>query len=111
MAGGVGLLYPPLYPHLFKQPVLTEKENLYKHHTEIKQDLSFYGDSGLFSFLGKEKNLKQEKPKDETIICRGPDSDGLYVHLSEEAAGRIAWALTGVIGFLSLPFILLAVMM
>lgn len=55
--------------------------------------------------------MKQEKPKDETIICRGPDSDGLYVHLSEEAAGRIAWALTGVIGFLSLPFILLAVMM
>lgn len=53
--------------------------------------------------------MKDTKPNEETIICRC-EGDGIYVALSEEAASRIAWVLTGVIGILTLPFILLAVM-
>ena len=55
--------------------------------------------------------MKETKPNnEETIICRCSDDPGIYVALSEEAASRIAWVLTGVIGILTLPFILLAVM-
>ena len=52
--------------------------------------------------------MKEITPNEETIICRC--NDGIYVALSEEAASRIAWVLTGVIGILTLPFIILAVM-
>ena len=55
--------------------------------------------------------MKETKPNnEETIICRCSDDCGIYVALSEEAASRIAWVLTGIIGILTLPFILLAVM-
>ena len=54
--------------------------------------------------------MKETKDKDVTIICRCTDDPGIYVALSEEAASRIAWVLTGVIGILTMPFILLAVM-
>ena len=54
--------------------------------------------------------MKDTKPNEETIICRCSDDPGICVALSEEAASRIAWVLTGVIGILTLPFILLAVM-
>ena len=52
--------------------------------------------------------MKETTPNEETIICRC--DDGIYVALSEEAASRIAWVLTGAIGVLTLPFIILAVM-
>ena len=52
--------------------------------------------------------MKENRENEETIICRG--DDGIYVALSEEAASRIAWVLTGAIGVLTLPFIILAVM-
>ena len=53
-------------------------------------------------------NMKEKRENEETIICRC--DDGIYVALSEEAASRIAWVLTGAIGVLTLPFIILAVM-
>ena len=54
--------------------------------------------------------MKDTKSNEETIICRCTDDPGIYVALSEEAASRIAWVLTGLIGILTLPFIILAVM-
>ena len=53
--------------------------------------------------------MKETKANEETIICRCTDEPGIYVALSEEAASRIAWVLTGAIGILTLPFIFLAV--
>ena len=52
--------------------------------------------------------MKEKRENEETIICRC--DDGIYVALSEEAASRVAWVLTGAIGVLTLPFIILAVM-
>lgn len=65
----------------------------------------------FFHALMRERRfMKDTKPNEETIICRCTDDPGIYVALSEEAASRIAWVLTGVIGILTLPFIILAVM-
>ena len=54
--------------------------------------------------------MKDAKDNEETIICHGAGDNSIYVALSEEAASRIAWVLTGAIGILTLPFIILAVM-
>ena len=54
--------------------------------------------------------MKETNEKEETIICHGAGDNSIYVALSEEAASRIARVLTGAIGILTLPFIILAVM-
>ena len=53
--------------------------------------------------------MRQERGKQETVICRDSGGSGVCVYLSEEAAGRVAWALTDVIAVLSLPIIIMAV--
>ena len=52
--------------------------------------------------------MKENRENEETIICRCDDC--IYVALPEEPASRTACVLTGAIGFLTLPFIILAVM-
>ena len=46
---------------------------------------------------------------DEVIICT--DDTGMQLYLSEKAANRLAWILTGVFILLSLPVFILAFVM
>ena len=51
---------------------------------------------------------KDKKPNDEVIICT--DETGMPLYLSEKAANRLSWILTGVMILISLPVIILAFM-
>ena len=60
---------------------------------------------------GKGKRMtktKDNKPNDEVIICT--DDAGMQLYLSEKAANRLSWILTGIMVVLSLPVIILAFM-
>ena len=52
---------------------------------------------------------KDKKPNDVVIIC--PDEAGMQLYLSEKAANRLSWILTGVMILISMPVIILAFMM
>ena len=52
---------------------------------------------------------KDNKPGDDVIICT--DETGMQLYLSEKAANRLSWILTGVMILISLPVIILAFMM
>ena len=52
---------------------------------------------------------KDSKPNDDVIICT--DETGMQLYLSEKAANRLSWILTGVMILISLPVIILAFMM
>ena len=52
---------------------------------------------------------KDNKPNDEVIMCT--DETGMQLYLSEKAANRLSWILTGICVVLSLPVIILAFMM
>ena len=54
-------------------------------------------------------NGKDNKPNDEVVICT--DEAGMQLYLSEKAANRLSWILTGICIVLSLPVIILAFMM
>jgi CHASE3 domain sensor protein len=49
---------------------------------------------------------KEDKANDEVIICT--DDAGMQLYLSEKAANRLSWILTGVMILISLPVIILA---
>ena len=51
---------------------------------------------------------KEDKANDEVIIWT--DDAGMQLYLSEKAANRLSWILTGVCIVLSLPVIILAFM-
>ena len=53
-------------------------------------------------------NSKDKKNKDEVIMCT--DETGVQLYLSEKAANRLSWILTGICAVLSLPVIILAFM-
>ena len=53
----------------------------------------------------KEKN---EKANDEVIMVT--DDTGMQLHLSEKAANRLSWILTGLFALISLPVFILAFM-
>lgn len=62
-------------------------------------------------FCGKGHHMtkdKEKKPNDEVIICT--DDAGMQLYLSEKAANRLSWILTGIMVVLSLPVIILAFM-
>ena len=52
---------------------------------------------------------KDNKPHDDVIICT--DEAGMQLYLSEKAANRLSWILTGIMILISLPVIILAFMM
>ena len=52
---------------------------------------------------------KDPKPNDEVIMVT--DEAGMQLYLSEKAANRLSWILTGVMILISLPVIILAFMM
>ena len=52
---------------------------------------------------------KDNKANDDVIICT--DDAGMQLYLSEKAANRLSWILTGVMILISLPVIILAFMM
>ena len=51
---------------------------------------------------------KEDKANDEVIICT--DDAGMQLYLSEKAANRLSWILTGIMAALCLPVIILAFM-
>ena len=51
---------------------------------------------------------KESKANDEVIICT--DETGMSLYLSEKAANRLSWILTGIMAALFLPVIILAFM-
>ncbi len=51
---------------------------------------------------------KENKPGDDVIMCA--DETGMQLYLSERAANRLSWILTGICAVLSLPVIILAFM-
>ena len=56
--------------------------------------------------MTKDKN---NKANDDVIICT--DEAGMQLYLSEKAANRLSWILTGIMILISLPVIILAFMM
>lgn len=64
----------------------------------------------LFSFAGKEDEMKDkhEKTNDEVIMVA--DDTGMQLYLSEKAANRLSWILTGLFALISLPVLILAFM-
>ena len=58
--------------------------------------------------MTKDNNKKTKEPNDEVIICT--DEAGMQLYLSEKAANRLSWILTGICVVLSLPVIILAFM-
>ena len=58
--------------------------------------------------MTKENNKKTKEPNDEVIIVS--DDAGMQLYLSEKAADRLSWILTGICAVLSLPVIILAFM-
>ena len=52
---------------------------------------------------------KDNKPNDDVIICT--DEAGQQLYLSEKAANKRSWILTGIMVLISLPVIILAFMM
>ena len=61
---------------------------------------------GKGTYMTKDKD---NKPNDDVIICT--DEAGMQLYLSEKAANRLSWILTGVMILISLPVIILAFMM
>ena len=51
---------------------------------------------------------KQEKTNDEVIMVT--DDTGMQLYLSEKAANRLSWILTGLFALISLPVFILAFM-
>lgn len=51
---------------------------------------------------------KDKKLNDEVIMCT--DETGMQLYLSEKAANRLSWILTGVFALISLPVFILAFM-
>ena len=63
------------------------------------------------NFCGKGKQMtknKDSKANDEVIMCT--DETGMQLYLSEKAANRLSWILTGLMAVLTLPVIILAFM-
>jgi len=58
--------------------------------------------------MTEENNKKTKEPNDEVIIVS--DDAGMQLYLSEKAANRLSWILTGICVVLSLPVIILAFM-
>ena len=52
---------------------------------------------------------KDNKPNDEVTLVT--DNAGMQLYLSEKAANRLSWLLTGIMVLISLPVIILAFMM
>ena len=60
---------------------------------------------GKGTYMTKDKD---NKANDDVIICT--DEAGMQLYLSEKAANRLSWILTGVMILISLPVIILAFM-
>ena len=63
-------------------------------------------------FCGKGTQMMKDKNNsmtDDVIICT--DDAGMKLYLSEKAANRLSWILTGIMILISLPVIILAFMM
>ena len=66
-----------------------------------------------FLFAGKEGEMandkvKDKKQRDEVMLVT--DETGMQLYLSEKAANRLSWILTGLFVLISLPVFILAFM-
>jgi len=64
--------------------------------------------SELTKHQGKEPPDGNSEAKNEVIMCT--DETGMQLYLSEKAANRLSWILTGIMAALCLPVIILAFM-
>ena len=64
------------------------------------------GKCGKGNQMAKDKD---KKSSDEVIMVT--DDAGMQLYLSEKAANRLSWILTGIMLLLSMPVIILAFMM
>lgn len=53
-------------------------------------------------------NNKSNSNKPDVIMCT--DDTGMQLYLSEKAANRLSWVLTGILALISLPVFVLAFM-
>ena len=58
--------------------------------------------------MTKDSDKKTKEPNDEVIIVS--DDAGMQLYLSEKAANRLSWILTGVLILISMPVFILAFM-
>ena len=58
--------------------------------------------------MTKDSDRKTKEPNDEVIIVS--DDAGMQLYLSEKAANRLSWILTGVLILISMPVFILAFM-
>ena len=58
--------------------------------------------------MTKDNDKKTKEPNEEVIIVT--DDAGMQLYLSEKAANRLSWILTGICVVLSLPVLILAIM-
>ena len=70
-------------------------------------------DSGAFLCLNCGKGMPMKQNKDnqtqsEVIIVS--DEAGMQLYLSEKAANRLSWIITGILALISLPVFILAFM-
>lgn len=60
----------------------------------------------------KENAMKQDKDKqNQTEVIIVGDDAGMQLYLSEKAANRLSWVLTGIFALISLPVFILAFML
>lgn len=64
----------------------------------------------LFSFAGKEDEMKDKHEKTDDEVIMVTDDTGMQLYLSEKAANRLSWILTGLFALISLPVFILAFM-
>lgn len=101
------ILLLPYNPSSCRQPVLTEEEK----DNQIRQLQALERKTQvLFSFAGKEHEMTKNKTKlNEDDVIMVTDEMGVQLYLSDRAANRLSWFLTGILGILTLPVIILAV--
>lgn len=59
---------------------------------------------------GKDRAMRKDKKDqalDEVIIVR--DETGVQLYLSEQAANRLSWVITGIFALITLPAFILAI--
>ena len=65
----------------------------------------------VFLFAGKDNDMtekKTNKSNDDVIMVT--DEAGMQLYLSEKAANRLSWVITGILALISLPVFILAFM-
>ena len=75
---------------------------------QVKSDLSAFFHVRILRERNDMPNDKDRKDAADVIMCT--DETGMQLYLSERAANRLSWLLTGVLTLISMPVFILAFM-